>query len=244
MTVYEWMRWLTFPTMPSLLVTVRKDMLTLLGGANGKIRILDVGGRKSPYTIGIPAQVTIMDIPRETDVQQELNLGMSDQIAGWIKKNRSNVEGIRIEDMTRTTLNENVYDAVVSVEVIEHVPDDDAFVKNIAKVIRPGGWAYFTTPNGDYIKNEPPNYNPDHVRHYTKQQLEQLLEKYFNQVEVRYAVKTGKYRAWGRSAYQFRRPVRTIKSLIGNFINRIESKGVADQATGTAHLIASVRKSL
>ncbi len=144
--------------------------------------------------------------------------------------------------MTQSKLSDESYDAVVCIEVIEHVEEDDMFVKNIAKVISKGGWAYFTTPNGDYIKNEGPNKNPDHIRHYTKAQLQTLIEKHFDKVEVRYAVKTGKYRVWGLKSFKLKQPITLLKSIIGNIVNRFQSKRVANASEKTAHLIAVAYK--
>ena len=70
-----------------------------------------------------------------------------------------------------------MYDLALSIEVIEHVEESEIFIKNIAKVLKPNGIFYLTTPNGDYIKNEPPNYNPDHVKHYTKKELMEMKQK-------------------------------------------------------------------
>ncbi|OUS02019.1 hypothetical protein A9Q86_05045 [Flavobacteriales bacterium 33_180_T64] len=241
MTKYEFMRWATFPMMPTHLLTVRNDIKRLL--KSGKkttqnLSILDVGGRKSPYTINLPADVTLLDVPQESGTREELNLGFTDHILSSIQKKRSNISDIVIQDMTKSKLEDGSYDAVVCIEVIEHVEEDDVFVKNIAKVIKKGGWAYFTTPNGDYIKNEGPGKNPDHVRHYTKKQLQAVLEKYFDHVEVRYAVKTGKYRVWGLKSFKKSNPLDLFKSITGNIINRFQSKGVENKSIKTAHLVA------
>ena len=245
MTKYEFMRWLTFPIMPVLLNKARKNILKLVGVhmvPSERISILDVGGRKSPYTIHINADITLLDVPQENETQEQLNLGFTSELIAFIKKKRSNIKGVIIEDMTRSTIPNESYDAVVCVEVIEHVEEDDIFVKNIAKVIKSGGWAYFTTPNGDYIKNEPPYYNPDHKRHYTKNQLQNLLERHFRKVEVIYAVKTGKYRSSGHKSFNIKKPFKLLKSIIANIINRYESKGVHNMSKRTAHLIATVYK--
>lgn len=241
MTKYEFMRWVTFPLMPTHLLTVRNDIKQLLklnDKKNKRISVLDVGGRKSPYTINLPAEVTLLDVPQESGTREELHLGFTDNILSTIQKKRSNISDVIIQDMTKSTLNEASYDAVVCVEVIEHVEQDDIFVKNIAKVIKTGGWAYFTTPNGDYIKNEGPGKNPDHVRHYTKKQLQDVLEKYFDKVEVRYAVSTGKYRVWGLKSFKKSNPLTIFRSITGNIINRFQSKGVANRPMKTAHLVA------
>lgn len=245
MTTYEFKRWLSFFIMPTHLVTVRNDIKRLLKStetANSLPSILDVGGRKSPYTINLSANITLLDVPQETGTKEDLNLGFTDTILRTIKSMRSNIKDVVIQDMTKSTLEEECYDAVVCVEVIEHVEQDEIFVKNIAKVIRKGGWVYFTTPNGDYIKNEGPDKNPDHVRHYTRAQLKDLLEKYFNNVDVHYAVKTGKYRVQGLKSYKLSAPIRTLKSIISNMINRIQSKGMQNSAMNTAHLVAIAHK--
>lgn len=239
MTKYEFMRWLTFPIMPTHLLTVRNDIKRLLKTVRkSRPSILDVGGRKSPYTVNLPADITLLDVPQESGTKEELNLGFTDRILSTIKKKRSNISNIIIQDMTKSKLEDASFDAVVCIEVIEHVEEDDIFVKNISKVIKSNGWAYFTTPNGDYIKNEGPNKNPDHVRHYTKQELENLLKKHFNKAEVYYAVKTGKHRVQGLRSYKIRKPIQTIQSICSNLINRLQSKGVKNQSEHTAHLIA------
>lgn len=241
MTNYEFMRWLTFPIMPTHLVTVRNNIKQLLKEhKKGKHipSVLDVGGRKSPYTIQLPANVTLLDVPQEEGTREALNLGFTKDILTTIQKKRSNIKDVIIEDMTASTLADASYDAVVCIEVIEHVEADAVFVKNIAKVIKKGGWAYFTTPNGDYIKNEGPNKNPDHVRHYTRLELQTLLEKYFDNVDVHYGIKTGKYRVQGLRSYSVKRPIQTLQSIFSNIINRIQSKDVTDTAEETAHLIA------
>lgn len=231
--------------MPTHLVTVRNDIKRLVKSTNSsesRLSILDVGGRKSPYTINVSADVILLDIPQESGTREDLNLGFTSDILSSIQQKRTNITDLIIQDMTKSTLADESYDAVVCVEVIEHVEEDDIFVKNISKVIKPKGWAYFTTPNGDYIKNEGPNKNPDHVKHYTKKELEEVLEKHFSRVEVFYAVKTGKNRVRGLRSYRLNHPIKTLRSIISNVINRFESQGVKATSKETAHLIAIAYK--
>lgn len=245
MTSYEWFRTITFPLLPVHINLVRRHLKTLVAGLNGSgnsIHLLDVGGRKSPYTIGLKAQVTLLDIPQESDTQTHLNLGFTDEILSTLKSKRSNVADLILQDMTQSTLNPNSYEGVICIEVIEHVEEDHLFVKNLSAVVKQGGWAYLTTPNGDFIKNEGSNKNPDHVRHYTKQELEELLTPYFDRVEVQYAVATGTYRVWSLKSFRLKQPGRMIKTITGKLINSFQSIGVSQRPDHTAHLIARCYK--
>ncbi len=48
---------------------------------------------------------------------------------------------------------DNVFDACVCVEVIEHLYDPRAFVSRVCEVLRPGGLFVVTTPYHGYLKN-------------------------------------------------------------------------------------------
>ena len=95
--------------------------------------------------------------------------------------------------MVKTNLKENSYDIIMSIEVLEHVLEDEKFIINVKKLLKKDGCFVMSTPNGDFKKNT----NPDHVRHYTKKQLESLLQKHFNNVDVYYAIKDSKWRKIG-----------------------------------------------
>lgn len=78
-------------------------------------------------------------------------------------------------------IEDNSFDFVVSFQVIEHIEDDNAFVKEIARVLKPGGKFIVTTPN---IKMSITR-NPWHVREYTILELKSLLSKYFSSVDTK-----------------------------------------------------------
>lgn len=147
-------------------------------------RLLDVGGRRSNYTIGIPAEVWISDIPREKDIQKQLDLGATDAMKDAVLSRRSNVKRYVYDDMSDTKLPADTFDAVNATEVLEHVDEDAKFVANVARVLKPGGVFVMTTPNGDF---RPIPY-PDHKRHYRAVDLEALLRRSFRDVRVEYRV--------------------------------------------------------
>ncbi len=240
MKIYEMGRLLAEPVLPPLYKQVRARLREIIKKSSGSPLILDVGGRKSPYTIGLPAQITVIDLPRSSDVQEELNLGINDSIVKQARQRRSNIKDVIFGDMTCSDLPDQSFDYVVSVEVIEHVEADDRFVSEISRVLKPGGIFLLTTPNGDWVENK----NPDHKRHYKKGELNALLNKYFDEVTVEYAIAGGYYRKLGLRSWSLNHPIKTASSIFGNVVNSIQSANgeLKHRAEGTHHLIAVARK--
>ena len=54
--------------------------------------------------------------------------------------------GIRSEDLTRLTYGDASFDAILSLDVLEHVPDFRAALQECARVLRPGGKLVLTAP--------------------------------------------------------------------------------------------------
>jgi len=73
------------------------------------------------------------------------------------------------------------FDTIVSFQVIEHIKDDQNFLAEIKRVLKPGGRAVLTTPN---IKKTLTR-NPWHVREYTAEELTSIALKYFDHVEMK-----------------------------------------------------------
>lgn len=49
-------------------------------------------------------------------------------------------------DITDTGLPDRSYDAIICSDVLEHVPDDAAALRELLRLLRPNGWAYLRTP--------------------------------------------------------------------------------------------------
>lgn len=73
---------------------------------------------------------------------------------------------------------DEVFDCVVSFQVIEHIKRDKLFVKEVMRVLRPGGKFIVSTPNRPMSLTR----NPWHVREYSADELRQLLSD-FSSVE-------------------------------------------------------------
>src|SRR5581483_9734490 len=80
------------------------------------------------------------------------------------------------------------FDCVISSEVIEHVPYDDALFTEMKRVLRPGGMLIIGTP--DYATVgwrtieplygffQPGGYKDEHITHYTRARLTEILERH------------------------------------------------------------------
>ena len=76
----------------------------------------------------------------------------------------------------------NQFDAVCSFETIEHMADVDNFLKEVARVLKPGGLFIVSTP---IVKDS--NKNPDnpfHCQEWNPRDFKLLLEQYFGGVEL------------------------------------------------------------
>lgn len=72
------------------------------------------------------------------------------------------------------------FDFVISFQVIEHIRRDDDFVREVHRVLRPGGQFIVTTPNAPMSLTR----NPWHVREYTADKLRNLLARSFSAIEM------------------------------------------------------------
>ncbi len=72
------------------------------------------------------------------------------------------------------------YDWVVAFQVIEHIENDDLFVKELQRVLKPKGKLIITTPN----RLRSLSRNPWHVREYVDTELKALMLKHFTSVET------------------------------------------------------------
>ena len=71
------------------------------------------------------------------------------------------------------------FDYVVCFQVIEHIKDDTEFVREVARVLRPGGKFIVSTPNAPMSLTR----NPWHVREYNSDELQNLLSIAFSTIE-------------------------------------------------------------
>ncbi|WP_075341179.1 class I SAM-dependent methyltransferase [Tenacibaculum agarivorans] len=75
---------------------------------------------------------------------------------------------------------DNYFDTIIAFQVIEHIKNDNLFLDEIYRVLKPGGKVYITTPNA----NKTIARNPWHYREYNFLELENLVQRYFSQFTI------------------------------------------------------------
>ena len=79
-------------------------------------------------------------------------------------------------------------DIYVSLETIEHLPDQEAFLAEVVRVLKPSGEFVCSTPDrdvyspGNKLASRP--WNRFHLREYSQAEFVGLLGRYFRRVEV------------------------------------------------------------
>ncbi len=76
---------------------------------------------------------------------------------------------------------DNSFDSVVSFQVIEHIKEDVTYLKEIYRILKPGGKALISTPNIKMTLSR----NPWHIREYTADELKKLCAAIFDGVEMK-----------------------------------------------------------
>ncbi|MDA9274895.1 MAG: class I SAM-dependent methyltransferase [Crocinitomicaceae bacterium] len=94
-------------------------------------------------------------------------------------KGHDNVKFIQMSIPPLVGLEDNSFDFAISFQVIEHIKKDHDFIKEIHRVLKPGGKFIVTTPN----KTMSISRNPWHIREYKIEELTSMLGKYYSSVD-------------------------------------------------------------
>ncbi|WP_017732003.1 class I SAM-dependent methyltransferase [Nafulsella turpanensis] len=106
-----------------------------------------------------------------------------DKNTAVIEKKKEAHENLEVVEATIPPirqLEDNTADVLISFQVIEHILDDTLFLEEIYRILKPGGKAYFTTPNIKMTLSR----NPWHIREYTADELTRLSAAIFDEVEM------------------------------------------------------------
>ncbi|MFN2628007.1 MAG: class I SAM-dependent methyltransferase [Gaiellaceae bacterium] len=87
-----------------------------------------------------------------------------------------------VMDVTSLRFDDDSFDVVCSFETIEHIRDREAFLREVARVLRSDGAFLVSTPQARQTTARPDN--PFHHVEYARADFERLLKRAFEQVEL------------------------------------------------------------
>jgi 2-polyprenyl-3-methyl-5-hydroxy-6-metoxy-1,4-benzoquinol methylase len=111
--------------------------------------------------------------------------------AEWDKRRRANLE-YRAEDATNLTFADNEFEMAAAIEVLEHVPDPERTVAEMARVAnrwllvsvpREPVWRMVNMARGAYLKDF--GNTPGHINHWSKRSFVSMLSRHGTVDEVR-----------------------------------------------------------
>ena len=94
---------------------------------------------------------------------------------------------VAVADGRALPLDDDSADVFITLETIEHIPEAERFVEEIARILRPGGVVVCSTPNrAVYSPGTPPDgkpWNPYHVKEFDLDELRESLGRKFVDLE-------------------------------------------------------------
>jgi 2-polyprenyl-3-methyl-5-hydroxy-6-metoxy-1,4-benzoquinol methylase len=111
--------------------------------------------------------------------------------AEWQKRQRENLE-YKVEDATHLSFADNEFEMASAIEVLEHVPDPERTVAEMARVAstwllvsvpREPLWRGLNMARGAYLKDL--GNTPGHVNHWSKRSFVQMLSRHGKVEEAR-----------------------------------------------------------
>lgn len=89
-------------------------------------------------------------------------------------------------DVTSLPYRDGTFEAVVSFEVIEHLPEPEKLVAEAKRVLADGGRFVVSTPDKQTYHNERMSSNPHHLKEMYPLEFREILERHFEHVQLYY----------------------------------------------------------
>ncbi len=135
---------------------VRKTLRHWVKSHPGELKVLDAGMGFGQYSYYMASHYPKWKITG-VDVKQE----QVDDCNAFFKKVGLSNASFTFGDLEKFT-HKNLYDLVISVDVMEHIPDDEAVFSNLAQALKPGGTLVVSTPS-DQGGSDVHHHDEDHV---------------------------------------------------------------------------------
>jgi SAM-dependent methyltransferase len=112
-----------------------------------------------------------------------VGLGLQGQTVSYAARHYDDVRWVQA-DACHVPFRAASFDAVVALQLLEHLVCADRFIRRCRELLRPGGVLVLTTPNRATF-SPTGVLNPFHAYEYTADELEGLLRVHFDEVRVR-----------------------------------------------------------
>ncbi|MGK7876196.1 MAG: class I SAM-dependent methyltransferase [Xenococcaceae cyanobacterium] len=89
---------------------------------------------------------------------------------------------LQVADVTKTGFADAQFEVICSFETIEHLPDIPAYLREMTRILEPGGTYIVSTPQVPKTDHNPTN--PYHTIEFSRIDFEVLLNKYFEDIEI------------------------------------------------------------
>ncbi len=96
-------------------------------------------------------------------------------------KEKNDIAFIQAEVPPLKDIDSESVDFVVTFQVIEHIHNDKFFLREIKRVLKPGGKMIMTTPNRLMSLTR----SPWHIREYTPEAMRNIVKLFFSEIELR-----------------------------------------------------------
>ncbi len=173
---------------------VKRALKAIVPKMAGNPRVLDAGFGYGQYSYHIAktfGEVKVIGVEIEPE--------MLDDFKQFIEKTRTNNIELRELDLTKMDI-EDDYDLALSVDVMEHIEDDEAVFRNVRRALKNGGVFLIHTPHiPEGLERGEGVFVGEHVRDgYTAAEIERkLLGAGFSRVEHSFS-----YGYWGAAAWR------------------------------------------
>jgi len=152
-------------------------------GVHRDDKVLDLGcgyGRHAYQAARLGAQVVAFDFGAD-EVRNVQDTFGAMAVAGELDEVESRVGAVQ-GDALALPFPDAAFDRVIASEILEHIPDDEQAMHELARVLRPGGTMAITVPRAGpefinwSLSDEYHNVPGGHVRIYRQRQLVERLE--------------------------------------------------------------------
>jgi SAM-dependent methyltransferase len=120
---------------------VKRELRLLLGGENAPKQIYDAGCGFGQYSYYCASR-----FPRSAIYAVDIKLEQVEDCTRFFRNAGLINATFAVEDLTQIQ-HDNTFDLAISVDVMEHIPDDVGVFRNLHRSLRPGGRLLVNTPS-------------------------------------------------------------------------------------------------